>query len=155
MEIQYLKNLENSPIKGSSITPEDIGETEENILMLEEKMNIPLPKALKEFLFLAGDYCVSIRANALNQGLEDYEFRHEQFQEMIDWSKAPISRETYCLTEVNGQEFNFIYLSEGENPAVYNLYAKDESEHILEKKSNSFSEWIDQEIAIRLKNQNS
>lgn len=108
MEIQYLQKLENSPIKGTSLIPEDIGVSESDIITLEQKTGVQLPKALKEFLFLAGNYCVSISANALNQGLDEYDHRHELFQENLDEIKLPISRPYYVLIELNQHQFDFI-----------------------------------------------
>ncbi len=155
MEIQYLQNLENSPVKGDAVIPKDRGVSEIEIIAFEQKVGLPLPKALKEFLFLSGEYCLSIEANATNQGLDEYEFRNEQFQENLDDAKIAISRPYYILTERSGEYFHFIYLDDGENPPVYNIYCWDDEKYKLEKRANSFSDWIDQEIELRLKNRNS
>ena len=152
MEIQYLQNLENSPIKGDSVIPKDRGVEEAKILSFEQTIGIPLPKALKEFLFLSGEYCLSIETSATNQGLNNYEIRKEQFQEAQNYSKVTIRKPFYVVTERSGEYFHFIYLDEGETPPVYTVYCWDEEEYELEKKANSFSDWIDQEIELRLKN---
>ena len=148
MEIIYLNNLINPSLEQIRNSR---GISESEILLFEQKTGV-LPVALKEFLYLAGEFSISISANALNQGLEDYEFRHEQFQEALDDAKISISRPYYALSEVNGDQFDFIYLDEGENPPVYNIYCWDDEKYKLERRAKSFSDWIDQEIELRLKN---
>jgi len=152
MEIHYLQNLLNSPIKGDSIIPNDRGVSEEKILALEQNIDVTLPQAFKEFLFLSGEYCLSIEANALNQGLEEYVFRHEQFKENLGKIKLSITRPYYVLIELNQHQFDFIYLDEGDNPPVNNIVIWGDDDFDLEVSANSFSDWIDKEIEIRLNN---
>lgn len=121
MEIQYLKKLRDNPtlrinnseylVSNSPISEQDIGQLEQ----LYNNGNL-FPKALKELLFLAGSRCyvVDYGLNETQQELQ--EFVRENMQE----ENRVITRPFYAIDVYNaGDQFLFVYLDEGNNPAVY------------------------------------
>ena len=124
MEIKYLLMLKNNPavypndpeyearIKSISIS---------EILQLEQTWNNgkEFPAALRELLFLAGDFCY-----VLDTGLMEsqQEMQEEARQWLSDFNRT-ISRPFYVIDVYNaGEGFLFVYLDEGEDPKVNCTY---------------------------------
>jgi hypothetical protein len=153
MEIEYLKALQNIYNVNKKLSR--IGVSEFEISNLENSLNLKLPKAYKEFLFIAGK-----RDNILdgwNRGYDDLEFMqeyaHEAFQR-VGLQMKPF----WCFAEYNDADSSlFFFLDEGDNPSIYNFVADkvildDNGEEVYYKKTHeSFSAFIDKKIESALK----
>ena len=115
MDITYLKQLERTRNKNSWIN-ESI--SLEEIKQLEQiyNNNKPFPKALRELLFLAGNYCI-----VLDYGLNDTQQELQEFvRENMQEENRIITRPFYAIDVYNaGDQFLFVYLDEGDDPEVY------------------------------------
>ena len=133
MEIIYLKYLQANPR-----TLEPTGEMSipdrpiplSEIEQLEQLYNngAPFPKALRELLFLAGDYC-----NVLEYGVYDTRQEiQEDFRDDLVRLNKTLSRPYFVIECHLGAVYSFVYLDEGDNPLLYycNLY-EDESEWLV------------------------
>jgi hypothetical protein len=140
MQIEYLQDLANNPVSytGKRIRP--ISEAE--ITALEHLYNNgkPFPNALKELLYLAGDYCY-----VLDYGIDESQQETQEFvKETMDLfgGGKQISRPFYAIDVYNGNDqFLFVYLDEGEDPPVYEaIYYKPEPTwiHLINSKLSLF-----------------
>ncbi|WP_038331471.1 hypothetical protein [Empedobacter falsenii] len=119
MEIQYLNELQNNPIKfGKLINSSIVPISEEEIKLLETNYNNgkQFPKALRELLFLAGNDCY-----VLDYGLDDSQQELQEFvRGRIREKNRVITRPFYAIDVYNAlDQFLFVYLDEGDNPAVH------------------------------------
>ena len=132
-------------------TPEEVDKLE---LMLPDSYK--LPAAYKEFLLYGGkaigkfyedgnrfdykkalDYVQSGRSSAISL-LEQYE------------DNPSLPDDIYVLTTYMSSFFNFFKLTEGENPPVYEWNEEEElGLEGIEKKHNSFTDFIEDEIRTR------
>lgn len=118
MQIEYLKELEKNPYRFGkpNFNNEAIPETE--IIHLEQLYNNgnTFPKALRELLFLAGDYCY-----ILDYGIsESQEELQEYVREYLDETNKTITRPFFVIDVYNaGDQFLLVYLDEGDDPPVY------------------------------------
>jgi hypothetical protein len=125
MEIKFLKDLENNPVRyGVSKDYPIIPLTEPQISNLEQlyNNNNPFPKALKELLYLAGGYCyvLDYGTNASQQEMQDF-----VRAEMLDEGRS-ITRPFYVIDVYNAlDQFLFVYLDEGDNPPVREAHYVD------------------------------
>lgn len=152
MELEYLKKLEdfyNNNLKFSRISV-----PEQKIEKLEQQLNIKLPKAYKEFLFLAGN-----RDSFLDSWERGFDY--------LDWIQASIKKSIndvnlhlkpfFAFEEYGRNQCQFFFLDEGENPPIYAYYEdkieNDKGEEVFYKKTkNSFSDLIESRISYTLKN---
>ena len=144
MELIYLQKLKDTPKKNFTGTIDynkPISISEINQLESNYNSGNPFPKALKELLFIAGDYCPY-----LDKGLTDTQ---QEFQDSIiedlGYENVNITRPFYAIDDFMGigEYFMFIYLDEGKpNPPVH--MAQIISEGILEVTdfSPSLSEYL-------------
>ncbi len=145
MEIEFLKYLEENPIKkGISndwpIKPIPLCEIE----TLETTYNNgnPFPKALRELLYLAGEYCY-----VLDYGVHDSQgaLQIAERQYLIDQGNT-ISRPFYVIDCYNDyDQFLFVYLDEGDNPPVYEFMLGEGSIRMIDK---SLSIYINKSIDL-------
>ncbi|OYQ47155.1 hypothetical protein CHU92_01170 [Flavobacterium cyanobacteriorum] len=116
MKIRYLNKLKNAPTRPDLMTNEGISENE--IIQLESSFNngMMFPKALRELLYLAGDFCY-----VCDFGLTDTQEELQLFvRGNIDYYNKSIVRPFYVFDIYNAREqFLFIYLDEGDNPPIY------------------------------------
>jgi hypothetical protein len=138
MEIIYLNKLKNAPPSPDSMTNRGISENE--IIQLESSFNngMMFPKALKELLFLAGDYCY-----VLDYGVAENQQELQDFvREDIEDSNKVITRPFYAIDVYGGYSFIFVYLDEGNDPPVYSASFGDDSSTWIRKISDNLSEYI-------------
>lgn len=87
------------------------------IEQLEQLYNngVPFPKALRELLFLAGDYC-----NVLDYGPTDSQQELQDFfrEELADVSIV-LPNPFFALERHSGGEYSWVYLNQGDNPIIY------------------------------------
>ncbi len=126
MEILYLKELQDSPFrKGITRDFLNVPLTELEINELEKAFNSgsPFPKALRELLFLAGDYCY-----VLDYGLNKKQVELQNFvRQRMTKNNRILTRAFYAIDIYNaGDQFLFIYLDEGDDPPVYEGHYYDE-----------------------------
>ncbi|UIR55062.1 SMI1/KNR4 family protein [Sphingobacterium sp. SRCM116780] len=144
MQIEYLTKMKNTPKIGKR---ENEGVSEEEISRLENKLNVTLPKAYKEFLLLGGRY-----DNIIN----NFELDFDGLESMQKLAKEKVETENldlknfWCFAEYGDfDSFMFFLLNDGENPAVYSFIAEkgllnDKNEPVSYLKfRNSFNEYID------------
>lgn len=132
MEIEYLKELELNPynfgypdLKNKSISLAEI----ENLEQLYSNGK-SFPKALKELLFLAGAYCYILDYGIFNSQQEIQDF----VRELLAEDNLSIERPFFVIDVYNaGDQFLYVYLDEGDNPAVY------EGFHYFEINFNGYS----------------
>lgn len=148
MGIEYLKNLEN--IYTTNIKLSRIGVSETEISNLENNLNLKLPKAYKEFLFIAGKRDSII--GDWNRGYDDLEFMQEYAKEAFQRVGLQM-KPFWCFAEYNDADSSlFFFLDEGDNPPVYNFVADkvildDNGEEVFYKKTHeSFLAFIDKKI---------
>ncbi|WP_330441915.1 SMI1/KNR4 family protein [Flavobacterium sp. C4GT6] len=132
MKIEYLKELELNPYRHGDpdMNNDPISLTEiENLERLYNNGK-PFPKALKELLFLAGKYCYVLEYGAFDsqQEIQDY------VRELLEEDNISIQRPFFVIDVYNaGSQFLYVYLDEGNNPAVY------EGFHYFEINFNGYS----------------
>lgn len=149
MDIKYLTMLKDNPEdspNNSEHSDTIIGISLDEINQLELKYNkgLPFPKAIKELLFLAGEYCY-----VFDYGLtETQEEMQEDARSWLVNHNREITRPFFVVDIYNaGTQFLFVYLdSHIDNPTLYeaelphrNYYPRPWL-HSLEK---SLSEFID------------
>ena len=146
MQIKYLKNLEENKTDGHGWTCKPINLAE--IANLEATFNSgnPFPAALKELLFLAGDFCPY-----LDFGLADSQQElQDEARDDLNFYNLTISRPfmTIMYYVPSGDYFHMVYLDEGiEDPPVYQVFLTDDGVQIpapqIDKFQSSLSEYID------------
>lgn len=139
MNIQFLTELRDNPIEyGNDINFVNRGINVSEIEQLELTWNngIQFPKALRELLFLAGDFCY-----VLDTGLMESQ---QQMQEAArlwmtyEGQQRTITRPFYVI-EVNYEEgFTMVYLDEGDNPNVHSVYLDQNAEQRLGSRGWNF-----------------
>ncbi|TFF33771.1 hypothetical protein [Mucilaginibacter psychrotolerans] len=131
MEIELLQNLKDNP---NLSLFENKGISLQEITLLESVYNNgnPFPTALREMLFLAGEFCA-----VFDFGLEETQ------QEMQEAARSPmpkynreILRPFYVVDVYNaGSQFLFVYLDENQfDPIIY--------EAVLHERHNDSTPWI-------------
>ncbi len=118
MIVEYLKVLSDNPAGRGNSSFSNIAIGEEEILELEALYNNSnvFPKALRELLYLAGSYCY-----VLDYGLNETQKELQEFvrTEMQDEGRE-MARPFYVIDIYNASDqFLFVYLDEGDDPAVY------------------------------------
>ena len=132
MNIQFFTELKDNPIEfGGEMNFANRGIPLSEIEQLEQDWNngLPFPKALRELLFLAGDFCY-----VLDTGL--MESQQEMQEEARLWMTEEgqvrvISRPFYVLEVRNEEQFVMVYLDEGDNPNIHSVYLDHDSEQYL------------------------
>lgn len=153
MEIVYLNKLQNNPVKyGVTKNFPIIPISEQEITQLEQLYNNgnSFPKALKELLFLAGGDCYVLDYGLNETQQELQEFVRENMQE----ENRVITRSFYAIDVYNaGDQFLFVYLDEGDNPAVYIGHYWDSNDRLtwINLVTPSLSNFIDRKVE-RVKN---
>ncbi|KOS08126.1 hypothetical protein AM493_20295 [Flavobacterium akiainvivens] len=115
MEIKHLNKLQENPTDGysfnSPIPESEITELE--VLFNDGKI---FPHALRELMYLAGNFCY-----VLDYGIEDTPKKMQEFvREELKDTNQNINRPFYAIDTYNGNDqFLFIYLDEGNDPPVY------------------------------------
>jgi hypothetical protein len=121
MNIKYQIELKDNPsieFGGAAQTLKPI--SLEEIISLEQEYNNghQFPVALRELLFLAGNYCY-----VLEYGLNDSQYEMQEWvrSSLPDYRKdLVINRPFFIIDTYNGPgQFLFIYLDEGDDPMVY------------------------------------
>ena len=152
MDITYLKQLERTPNKNSWIN-ESISLEEIKQLAQIYNNNKPFPKALRELLFLAGNYCI-----VLDYGLNDTQQELQEFvRENMQEENRIITRPFYAIDVYNaGDQFLFVYLDEVDDPAVYQASYEDRSDrpNWINKVTPTLSNFVNRKIERVKKGQN-
>lgn len=118
MEIKYLTRLRGNPKmdRGGSLPPAiNRGLTMEQITTLETKYNSgnPFPVALRELLFLAGDYCY------LLDTYPDIDEHNEYCPDYISRHGGTPTTNVFYIDMIQGDQFFYIKLDDGPDPKVY------------------------------------
>lgn len=150
MNVEYLQKLEQNPTKNSwrnlSISIAEIQELEQQY----NSGNV-FPQALRELLYLAGKYCI-----VLDYGVEDSQKKLQEYvrSKMINKSKT-ITRHFYVIDIFNAvDQFLFIYLDEGDNPAVFEAHFFEEQDWIS-KVDDTLSKYINDLVERVIEGRNS
>lgn len=152
MEIEYLKNLKNT--YNSTTKLDRIGVSELEISNLEINLNLRLPKAYKEFLFIAGKRDSIIRD--WNRGFDHLEGIQEEAEESFNNVNLNL-KSFFAFAEYARDQFLFFFLNEGENPPVYifaeeKFHKNNKGEYVYYKKTDeTFSSCIDDLIKDAIK----
>ncbi len=132
MSIEFLTELRDNPIEfGGEMNFANRGIPLSEIEQLEQDWNsgIPFPKALRELLFLAGDFCYVLDTGLMESQQEMQEearlWMTEEGQERV------ISRPFYVLEVRNEEQFVMVYLDEGDNPNVHSVSLDHDGEQYL------------------------
>ena len=133
MEIKYLKYLEENPHRYPNRTEDKYSNKRISLSEIEDletnyNNGNPFPKALRELLYLAGEYCYM-----LDYGVYDSQSDLQESQrEAITDYKQNITRPFYVIDCYNDyQTFLFVYLDEGDNPSVYEFTLKNGEESLI------------------------
>lgn len=147
MNIQYLIQLRDNPIYYGKTRNFSIrGISEEQIAQLEQLYNNgnTFPKVLKELLSLAGEYCHVFDYNIHDTQQEVQEWVREDLQE----TNRVIDRPFYAFDLYN--DFMFIYLDEGDNPAIYEAHPFRTGNDWIRKTTNTIKSLSEKRI-LRIK----
>jgi len=145
MNIKYLISLSDTPERDGFIN-EPISLDE--IASLERTYNggVEFPKALKELLLLAGDYCTIFDYGLSSSQHELQEFVRENLRE----ENKSISCPFFAVDVYNAyDQFLFVYLDEGDDPPVYEALYFDEmirQNGWIRKVNNSLSNLVTMKI---------
>lgn len=145
MEIEYLQKLEQYPARwpnDKSYKAEIKSLSLDDIMMLETTYNngTPFPKALRELLYLAGDFCYLLEWNALSPEDEMYQISlQNSIARYIDNMGLNITRPSMGIDLAYSGNFRIVYLDEGDDPIVY---AVDEKNNSLEPGEKTLSQLI-------------
>ncbi|MCC2589769.1 hypothetical protein [Chryseobacterium sp. MFBS3-17] len=142
--MQYLRDNPKSS-SGATFSIEPIPLSE--IQYLETKYNngVIFPKALRELLFLAGEYCYVLDYNI-------YDSQEELQDEAREWLQKynrSISRPFFAIDVYNaGEQFLFVYLDEGDDPVVRSAYLplRDDVQFITNLMNEKLSHYIKSSI---------
>lgn len=143
MNIEILTYLRDNPIKKSfQIQGISIFEIEYLQVLFNNSNNFP--KALKELLFLAGEYC-----HVLDYGL--FDTQEEMQIAARSWLTRygiKIIRPFYVIDVYNaGEQFLYIYLDEGNDPFIYQAYLPERNDiDTLTSLNKKLSEYINDGI---------
>ena len=125
MEIEILKTLRDNPVEyGKTRNFTNRGITIDEIIQLEQKYNNGkfFPKALRELLFLAGDFCYFLEYGASNSQEKLQQFVRRL---MLD-DNIQIDRPFFAIDVYNAYDNCLIvYLDEGDNPNVYEVHYEE------------------------------
>lgn len=134
MHIEYLKELEKNAYYFGNPNKKNKPISETEIAHLEQLYNDgkSFPKALTELLYLAGDYCY-----VFDYGLNESQEELQEFvrENLFEYEKA-LARPFFVIDVYNaGDQFLFVYLDAGDDPAVYQAtYYFEQSDWIKEIK---------------------
>jgi len=157
MNITYLQLMQQTP-KLQNTTNRSV--KEEDINLLQNKIEKVFPLAYIEFLFLGGSNANMINVDHgfynPNGGNKRYiELIQERVHKFLEKEKLEIEGgEYWVICELDGgEQFDFFYFNDPdaedpENPPVYASYPAyvDEDEPLKKKIANSFSEYIEAKI---------
>ena len=149
MEIEYMKMLEKNNFLGPVIDePMSISEIEQ----LEQLYNNgnPMPKPLRELLFLAGNSCSAISMGWPNP------FEHQiQIRQWLSNASKTISRPFFGFDPMDFNQFSLVYLDDPRpDPMVYHVIIQNDSnnnEMEIDASGFSLSNYIKHIISYRLK----
>jgi hypothetical protein len=122
MDIIYLKELRDNPTRDGFVCR---GNTPAEITQLEQLYNNgnPFPKVLKEYLFLAGARCT-----VMEQGIYETQFEAQlETRVMLLEGGKVFTRPFFGLEFWTTDSFMYIYLDEGDNPLLRDVYYFDEA----------------------------
>lgn len=155
MEIDFLSNLSNQPpnennyaiIRGISLN--QIEELEE--LYNNGKL---FPKALRELLFLAGDFCYALnRIWYKNQ----QEIQTASKEWLLEYNVI-IEKPFFVIAAYSiGESFSFVYLDEGNDPIVHQTYLSNNTKMVLRNLNKTLSTYVNscidltKEIPLQIK----
>jgi hypothetical protein len=149
MEIEYLKQLENNPFRFNYPDINNEPTPESEILHLEQLYNQgkTFPKALRELLYLAGNFCY-----VLDYGINESQEELQEFvREELNYYNKEISRPFFAIDVYNASDqFLLIYLDEGDNPAVHEAIYYENSLRWIRLISYNLSQYIDN-LIVRVK----
>jgi len=142
MNIEKLIALRDNPIKiGISQNFENKPISFNEILVLEQHYNQghPFPKALRELLFLAGEYCYVMDFGI---GGSQQEMQDDARTCLIELNYS-INRPFFVVDVYNGgEQFLFVYLDEEvDDPIIYEAYLYPLEVRSLGKKLSDFIEF--------------
>jgi hypothetical protein len=145
MKIQYLKILEDNP----SAYPHDtdfkltirstplIEITQLEVLYNNGRL---FPTALRELLYLAGDYCYVLDKSDFESQQEMQEYVRSQ----LELTNKVITNPFMVIDVYNApSQFLFVYLNAGDNPPVYEASYYATNENWIRPVSNSLSSYIE------------
>lgn len=146
MEVKYLKELRDNPARNPNSSGykgmnEPISLTEIEYLESLYGNNNPFPDTLRELLFLAGGYCYVCDYGIHNS---QQELQESVRSDMSDYKRI-INRPFFAIDVYNdGDQFLFVYLDEGHNPAVYegHYFSRDDMPSWITLVSSTLSSYI-------------
>jgi hypothetical protein len=148
MNIEILKYLQQYPKKPNSQAGlQNVGISTQDISVLESQYNngIKFPLALKELLFLAGEFCYVLDYNIF----ETQQELQEAVREWLSENNLSINRPFFAIDAYNyGETFLFVYLDEGDNPIIRQayLFPRKDMAFITNLLGQSLSEYIKSQI---------
>jgi len=115
MEVRYLNKLKDNIQLFNDAKPSSI----EKIIEIEFEFDIQLPQAVKEFFLLTGnDYDMMLRGGGgAKQGVNNLKYIRDVSFDLLKSTGSEIEN-IFPFLEYADQ-FLFVYLTEGDNPAVY------------------------------------
>ncbi len=156
MIIEFLQKLESNP-KISGTPPDLPGNTSYSISEIEDLEHLyhngkKFPKALREWLFLAGEYCWVLGGNAKNLQIT--------LRETLNHFGLEIDR-PFFVVHYDGETFDLVFLDEAEEDPKYYHCLSDTDSVSPEEKSpeikysgESFSKKIEKLIDLIRSNYN-
>jgi hypothetical protein len=150
MEIIYLQQLRD---EGNSLSPWPMSPVPlSEIEQLEQLYNNgnTFPKVLREFLYLAGNYCPVVDTGIHDTQQEEQEWYRER---LLEEGKV-FSRPFFVVDAWNYDSILYMYLDEGDNPLLRTVYVIDEAagyNPVYETRDFTLKDFIENNIKLFIK----
>ena len=146
----YLDKVKKQLIELQIVSPDQLlGCTLDEIIGLEQRLEISLPVAYKEFLLLMGH-----SASKFLQGSDCF-FKHlpylrEWACEILQENKfsKTLPEDAFVFFMHQGYQFSFFIISEGDNPPTYS-YCEGTKQTSFMKSHEKFSDFLETEVKIQ------
>jgi len=143
--------------------------TIEEITTVEKEIGVLIPTAIKEFFLLVGNDYDYLWDGGGGDKLNRLTYNKNLSIKLLKECGVFFSRDYFVFSSYSGDQFLFVYLDEGDNPAVYRFetelfycgddYMPDSSTwgypQGVSKVADSFTEMINNVVTNKIKQQNS
>ena len=148
----YLDQVKNQLIELKLVKQDELlGCTRDDVIAIEQKLGISLPRAYQEFLLSMGD-----SAGQFLRGSDCF-FKH--LPQLQEWGvellhennfAESLPEDAFIFFMHQGYQFSFFRVSEGADPPTYS-YCEGTNQTSFIKSHDSFSEFLETEVEIHAK----
>jgi len=148
----YLDRVKNQLIELKLVKPDElVGCTRDDVIAIEQKLGISLPRAYQEFLLSMG--------RSAGQFLRGSDCFLNHLPQLQEWAVELLQENNFaeCLPDDafiffmhQGYQFSFFRVSEGADPPTYS-YCEGTNQTFFIKSHESFSGFLETEVEIHAK----